>query len=62
MKWLTILALGAVLPIWRDPGWQGGVSAYEAVYNVSTKPQKEHITVEEALRLCRQAFQESLTR
>jgi len=52
----VILGLAVLcLPIWRDPSWTGGVNAYEAIYNVATKT-KEHLTVEEALEECRQAY------
>ena len=58
-----LLLLGCITiafaPIWRDAGWQGGVSAYEAVWNVATKPQKEHISVENAIYLARKAWVES---
>jgi len=59
MKWIVIVAALGALPIWIDPSWSGGVSAYEAIYNVSAKPQKKHISVEQALFECRQAYQES---
>ena len=58
-QWMIgkIILILALAPIWRDPGWEGGVSAVEAVYNLATKPQKEHISVEEALRLAQEAYQ-----
>jgi len=59
-KWVLIIGLVSLLPIWKDPGWTGGINAYEAIYNLATKPQKEHIRTEDALALCRQAYQESL--
>jgi len=60
MKWLVILGILGLAPIWRDPGWQGGVSFYEMLYNYATKPQKHHIPVEEAIEKARQAYQSSL--
>ena len=59
MKWIIIGLIGLACPIWKDPGWEGGVSAYEAIFNLATKSQKEHISTEEALYLCRQAFEQS---
>ncbi len=56
MKWV-ILGLIGLLPVWRDPNWSGGVSAYEALYLLATLPQKEHIPVEQAVEECRQAYQ-----
>ena len=57
MKWLVMVALLGFAPIWRDPNWKGGISAYEAIYKLATLPQKEHIPVQEALERCRQAYQ-----
>ena len=57
--WIIGLLL-AMCPVWRDPLWEGGISAYEAIYKLATLPQKEHISVQEALEQCRQAYQESL--
>ena len=56
-KLILGLVVFGLAPIWRDPGWEGGVSGYEAIYNLATKPQKEHISVDEALRLAREAYQ-----
>jgi len=55
-KVLTGAMLLALVPIWRDPSWQGGISGIEALCRLATEPQKEHISVEEALRLAREAY------
>jgi len=59
-KNIALIILFGLLPIWRDPAWEGGVNTYEAIYLVATSPQKPHIPVWEALQECRQAYQESL--
>ena len=60
MKWIGLGLLLGLLPIWRDPLWEGGITAYEALYLFATLPQKEHIPAEQALQECRQAYQKSL--
>ena len=60
MKWLAVIALLGLAPIWRDSSWKGGVNIYEAIYKLATLPQKEHIPVQQALEQCRRAYQESL--
>jgi hypothetical protein len=60
MKWLVITGIIGLLPIWRDPNWEGGVNAYQALYLSATLPQKEHVLAEQAIEECRQAYQESI--
>jgi hypothetical protein len=60
MKW-AIIGLLALAPIWRDPKWVGGKSTIECLLGFfDGSPQKEHITVEEALQECQTAYQKSL--
>ena len=56
---LILIGLLGLLPIWRDPLWKGGKSAYEAIYIHATEPQEEHISVEQAIQECRHAYQNS---
>jgi len=53
------LAVFSILPVWRDPTWSGGVNTWRAVYELATKPQKEHIPVDEAIYLAHKAWSES---
>lgn len=55
---VVIIAL-LVAPIWRDPSWEGGVSAIQAVKNLATLPQKEHVSVQEAIDLCTEAYEQN---
>jgi len=57
--WIFIGIL-TLLPVWRDPSWEGGKNAWQSIHFLATNPQKEHISVEQALAECRQAYQESL--
>jgi len=60
MKIGLLIAGGfTLLPIWRDPLWEGGKNAWQALYSLATSEQKKHITVEEALRRAREAYKES---
>jgi len=53
----NIVLIMALLPIWRDPSWEGGVNALQAVKNLATLPQKEHIEAGEAIEQAKQAYQ-----
>ena len=58
MKTVVFLGIAAalLLPIWRDPAWEGGVNGIQALHWLLTEPGKEHIPVEQAIAEARAAW------
>jgi len=50
------IAILSLCPVWRDPLWNGGVNAFQALWLFATEEQKEHIPVAEAIKEAREAY------
>jgi len=49
--------LASLLPIWRDPSFEGGVNAFEYLYLMTAK-DRPHIPYEQAVGEAQQAYKE----